>query len=231
MKCLICMVRRVPKSFDHLFITTIETNSAFFSRRRVFIAERSFYDITRIHFWFPKFFDWLTIRVDRQINQSNPSVETPTSLARFGFFLNYDWLRKWRNIGHPITMRYGHKSQSNDAITFDSLLKGLILFLHYRNHTQIPWLQFLVGTFIVRNAGLEHWYELLFLVTIMVFYMYLLKSFQVFVVKPPYCNKSFLNSPRTTIVVEEHGLLLPSAHPNQDKVESFAEPRQYLSPC
>lgn len=30
MKCLICMVRRVPKSFDHLFITTIERNGAFF---------------------------------------------------------------------------------------------------------------------------------------------------------------------------------------------------------
>lgn len=122
-------------------------------------------------------------------------------MPRFGFFLNSDWLRKWRNIDHPITMRYGHKSQSNDAITFDSLLKGLILFLHFRNHTQIPWLQFLVGTFIVRNAGLEHWYELVFLETIMAFYMYLLESFHVFVVKAPYFNKSFLKSPRTTEVV------------------------------
>ena len=93
-------------------------------------------------------------------------------------------------------MRYGRKSQSNDAITFDSLLKGMILFLYFRKHTQIPWLQFLVGTFIVRNAGLEHWYELVFLVTIMAFYMDILESFQVFVVKAPYFNESFLKSPQ-----------------------------------
>lgn len=72
----------------------------------------------------------------------------------------------------------------------------MILFLYFRNHTQIPWLQFLVGTFIVRSAGLEHWYELVFLVTIMVFYMYILESFQVFVVKAPYFNESFLKSPQ-----------------------------------
>lgn len=63
-----------------------------FSQRRVFIAKRSFYDKTRIHLWFPKFSDWLTIRVDRQINQSNPSVETPTSLAQ-------TWLFFWILIG------------------------------------------------------------------------------------------------------------------------------------
>lgn len=129
-------------------------------------------------------------------------------------------------------MRYGHKSQSNDAITFDSLLKGMILFLHFRNHTQIPWLQFLVGTFIVRNAGLEHWYELVFLVTIMVFYMYILESFQVFVVKAPYFNESFLKSPpELQQLLRNRGLLLPDAHPNHDKVESFEEARKYLSPC
>lgn len=141
---------------------------------------------------------WL---IDNSRWQTNKPIKSKRgnaykSCPDLAFFLNSDWLRKWRNIGHPITMRYGHKSQSNDAITFDSLLKGMILFLYFRKHTQIPWLQFLVGTFIVRNAGLEHWYELVFLLTIMVFYMYILESFQVFVVKAPYFNESFLKSPQ-----------------------------------
>ena len=91
MKCLICMVRRVPKS---LIICSLQPlkQTAPFSQRRVFIAKRSFHDKTRIHLWFPKFSDWLTIRVDRQINQSNPSVETPTSLAQ-------TWLFFWILIG------------------------------------------------------------------------------------------------------------------------------------